>query len=96
MDIYQSLLDGNKAWVKETLDKDPEFFERLSKGQSPQTLWIDPGVEGFWFHGVIRLVEQNSRSPRRIKSGPLLILNKSGQSKIHVVKEKKTAKFYDN
>lgn len=40
MNIYQSLLDGNKAWVKETLDKDPEFFERLSKGQSPQTLWI--------------------------------------------------------
>lgn len=40
MDVYKSLLAGNKAWVQETLIKDPQFFERLSKGQSPQVLWI--------------------------------------------------------
>ncbi len=40
MDIYNSLLDGNKQWVQERLDQDPEFFERLAKGQSPQVLWI--------------------------------------------------------
>jgi carbonic anhydrase len=40
MNVYQSLLDGNKAWVAERLKEDPEFFERLSKGQSPQVLWI--------------------------------------------------------
>lgn len=40
MDIYQSLLDGNRAWVKEKNQQDPGFFERLSKGQSPQVLWI--------------------------------------------------------
>jgi carbonic anhydrase len=40
MDVYQSLLDGNKLWVNERLNNDPEYFERLSKGQSPQVLWI--------------------------------------------------------
>jgi carbonic anhydrase len=40
MNIYESLLKGNKEWVKEKLKGDPEFFERLSKGQSPQVLWI--------------------------------------------------------
>jgi carbonic anhydrase len=40
MDIYQSLLEGNKLWVKEKLQEDSRFFERLSKGQSPQVLWI--------------------------------------------------------
>jgi carbonic anhydrase len=40
MDMYQSLLDGNRAWVKEKNQQDPGFFERLSKGQSPQVLWI--------------------------------------------------------
>jgi carbonic anhydrase len=40
MNIYNSLLEGNKNWVKERIKADPEYFERLSKGQSPQVLWI--------------------------------------------------------
>jgi len=40
MDLYNSLLEGNKTWVSNKLDQDPQFFERLSKGQSPQFLWI--------------------------------------------------------
>jgi carbonic anhydrase len=40
MDIYQSLLEGNKLWVNEKLSEDKHFFERLSKGQHPQVLWI--------------------------------------------------------
>lgn len=40
MDIYHSLLEGNKLWVKEKLQEDKGFFERLSKGQNPQVLWI--------------------------------------------------------
>jgi carbonic anhydrase len=40
MNVYQSLLEGNKKWVEEKLKLDPEYFERLSKGQSPQVLWI--------------------------------------------------------
>ena len=40
MKLYKSLLDGNKEWVRERLEQDPLYFERLSKGQSPQFLWI--------------------------------------------------------
>jgi carbonic anhydrase len=40
MNVYQSMLDGNKAWVQKRLEEDPLFFDRLSKGQSPQVLWI--------------------------------------------------------
>jgi carbonic anhydrase len=40
MDTYKHLLSGNKRWVKEKLRQDPEFFERLSKGQTPEVLWI--------------------------------------------------------
>jgi len=40
MDIYNSLLEGNRQWVQEKLDMDPDFFYNLSKGQSPQVLWI--------------------------------------------------------
>ncbi|MEJ7645793.1 MAG: carbonate dehydratase [Chryseolinea sp.] len=40
MKLYNSLLEGNKAWVADKLEQDPKFFERLSKGQHPQFLWI--------------------------------------------------------
>lgn len=38
--MYKSLLEGNKKWVQEKNEEDPGFFARLSKGQSPQVLWI--------------------------------------------------------
>lgn len=34
------LLQGNVDWVHNTLDKQPEFFNKLSLGQSPKFLWI--------------------------------------------------------
>lgn len=37
---YQDLLEGNRQWVKEVNDSDPDFFNRLSKGQKPPVLWI--------------------------------------------------------
>jgi len=37
---YESLLEGNKAWVAETLTVDPTFFDELSAGQTPPILWI--------------------------------------------------------
>jgi carbonic anhydrase len=40
MDVYNSLLKGNKKWVAAKMEEDPEFFQRLSKGQSPEVLWI--------------------------------------------------------
>jgi carbonic anhydrase len=40
MKLYNSLLEGNKEWVDKRLQQDPLYFEKLSKGQSPQFLWI--------------------------------------------------------
>ncbi len=36
----ESLLQNNKKWVAEQLKSDPLFFEQLTKGQSPEYLWI--------------------------------------------------------
>jgi len=38
--IYQRLLEGNRLWVQEKIDQDPQFFDRLSQGQRPEVLWI--------------------------------------------------------
>jgi carbonic anhydrase len=37
---YESLLKGNQDWVADTLNEDPDFFNRLSAGQQPPVLWI--------------------------------------------------------
>ena len=34
------LLDNNRAWADRIRNTDPEFFERLSRQQSPRYLWI--------------------------------------------------------
>lgn len=44
---YEKLLDNNKKWVTEQLELDPNFFENLSKGQSPEYLWIAVPTAGF-------------------------------------------------
>ncbi|MNK09735.1 Carbonic anhydrase 2 [compost metagenome] len=36
----KEIFEGNIAWVEETLAKDPAFFDNLSKGQTPEYLWI--------------------------------------------------------
>lgn len=35
-----NLFDSNKNWAKKILERDPEFFEKLAKQQSPEYLWI--------------------------------------------------------
>ncbi|KVV14070.1 carbonate dehydratase [Flavobacterium sp. TAB 87] len=40
IDFYKKMLDNNKQWVLETLEKDPDFFSHLAKGQTPPLLWI--------------------------------------------------------
>src|SRR5688572_11525756 len=40
MKLYNSLLEGNKKWVQKKLEQEPDFFEKLSHGQTPQFLWI--------------------------------------------------------
>ncbi|PHK35532.1 carbonate dehydratase [Nostoc linckia z16] len=39
-DFYKKILDNNKIWSETKLAQDPEYFEKLSKGQSPPLLWI--------------------------------------------------------
>src|SRR5438132_4747520 len=40
MQILSHLFDKNRAWAAEMIRHDPEFFERLSRQQGPQYLWI--------------------------------------------------------
>lgn len=40
MQSYEKLLLENKAWASEKVSDDPEYFERLSKLQKPEFLWI--------------------------------------------------------
>jgi len=38
--LYNSLLDGNKQFIADSLKIDPEYFTKLAKGQAPPVLWI--------------------------------------------------------
>ena len=40
MNIYEKLLQENKAWAQEQTEDDPEFFTRLAHIQTPEFLWI--------------------------------------------------------
>jgi len=37
---YDRLIKGNEAWVTSKLELNPNYFEKLAKGQSPEFLWI--------------------------------------------------------
>jgi carbonic anhydrase len=37
---YDSLLEGNKQFIADTLKEDPQYFEKLANGQKPPVLWI--------------------------------------------------------
>jgi len=37
---YKELFDNNKKWVDDTTRKNPNFFNNLAQGQSPEYLWI--------------------------------------------------------
>lgn len=38
--FYKQLIDNNKEWVESKVANDPQYFERLAKGQQPPVLWI--------------------------------------------------------
>lgn len=40
MNSYEKLLLENKAWAKEQVQIDPDFFNRLAHIQTPDFLWI--------------------------------------------------------
>ncbi len=37
---YEKLFEGNRQWVEEMLQADPEFFIKRAKEQKPPVLWI--------------------------------------------------------
>ena len=39
-DFYKKIIEQNKKWVASKINEDPEYFERLSHGQTPPLLWI--------------------------------------------------------
>lgn len=40
MDAHKKLLLANKAWVSDRLNLSSDYFERMSKDQSPEFMWI--------------------------------------------------------
>ena len=40
IELYQSLLAGNRIWVDTKLKENANFFHELAKGQNPPVLWI--------------------------------------------------------
>src|SRR6187399_246470 len=40
MKSYDKLLLENKAWARERIEADPDFFKRLAALQTPEFLWI--------------------------------------------------------
>ncbi|WPJ94813.1 carbonate dehydratase [Coraliomargarita algicola] len=40
MPTLSKLLENNRDWAQKTLKEDPEFFDKLSKQQNPEYLWI--------------------------------------------------------
>lgn len=40
MDSYKKLLLANKAWVQDRISIRPDYFEVMSKDQTPEFLWI--------------------------------------------------------
>ncbi|WP_298115598.1 carbonic anhydrase [Flavobacterium sp.] len=37
---FEQIVKNNEKWVAEKLSQDPNYFENLAKGQSPETLYI--------------------------------------------------------
>jgi carbonic anhydrase len=40
MRVLNHIFENNRAWAKEMVRQDPEFFTRLAHQQAPQYLWI--------------------------------------------------------
>ncbi len=40
MSNIDHLLENNRSWARETVERDPEFFRTLARQQSPEYLWI--------------------------------------------------------
>jgi hypothetical protein len=41
---HDKIFESNRKWAEEQKAKNPEFFEKLSAGQSPEYLWIGTSI----------------------------------------------------
>jgi len=39
-ETYRKVFENNRKWIRTNLEKDPDFFKHLAKGQSPEFLFI--------------------------------------------------------
>ena len=39
-ETYRKVFENNREWIRTNLEKDPDFFKHLAKGQSPDFLYI--------------------------------------------------------
>jgi carbonic anhydrase len=39
-EAIQKLLEANKQWVEDEISLNPDFFNQLAEGQTPEYLWI--------------------------------------------------------
>lgn len=40
MHSYEKLILENKAWALDVEERDPNYFQQLARGQTPEFLWI--------------------------------------------------------
>lgn len=40
MKSYEKLLENNRNWARQSIENDPDFFNRLKNTQTPEYLWI--------------------------------------------------------
>jgi len=60
MDVIKRIFENNRAWVRETTEQDPQFFERMLGGQSRVAL--------------IELGDSRGRPQERFQERRLLVL----------------------
>ena len=51
MKFLSNLFENNQAWAEKNKREDPDYFERLSRTQSPEYLWIGCAVLGLCGEG---------------------------------------------
>jgi carbonic anhydrase len=40
MELIYTMIEANRTWVKDKLEADSEYFNKLASGQNPEILWI--------------------------------------------------------
>merc|ERR1712230_229945 len=70
-DAYSKAFNNNSAWRRSLAETDPELFESLGKGQSPQILWIAAALD----NKKLGLIDTWLMPLRAIRQENLTLLN---------------------